>query len=104
MTKRRSCCWKKKGYLTVRAERSTLTEDELHHKARPKIFRIRSAPTLVHIIEQQRSLLVRDTAAFPEWTQMHGFEGVKSWLGVPLIAGGKTDRAGFDQTDRSRPI
>jgi GAF domain-containing protein len=45
---------------------------------------------LGQVINGHRSLLVADTAAFPGWSHMRGFEAVRSWLGVPLLAGGKT--------------
>ncbi len=78
------------GCLTVRASRSARIGGGGDDRFMPQVYDSRTAPALAEVIDHQRSLLIGDTTTFEGWSQMHGFEGVGSWLGVPLLAGGKT--------------
>ena len=46
-------------------------------------------PALIPVLNEQRSCLVGDTRLAPGWKRDPGTEHVISWMGVPLIAGGK---------------
>jgi len=46
-------------------------------------------PALKPVIDGQRSVIIDDTRVFPGWKRDPGTEHVISWMGIPLIAGGK---------------
>ncbi|MCP5097040.1 MAG: PAS domain S-box protein [Chloroflexi bacterium] len=50
---------------------------------------IESFGNLRTIMETESSLLVRNTMEVSGWQLLEGSEHIKSWLGVPLIAGGR---------------
>ncbi len=52
-------------------------------------FDVRQYPALMPVFDEQRSFLIDDTRLFPGWTRDPGTEHVISWMGVPLIAGGR---------------
>ena len=45
--------------------------------------------TLKPILAEQKSVIINDTANEPEWSTSVGASHVRSWLGVPLLAGGE---------------
>jgi signal transduction histidine kinase len=53
------------------------------------VYNLRTVPPLRQVITLGESLLIADTADYPGWEQMHGFEEVRNWLGVPLVAAGR---------------
>ncbi|MCL4523182.1 MAG: PAS domain S-box protein [Acidobacteria bacterium] len=60
-----------------------------------------SVPLIHSILTRQQSRLVPDTEKFPEWVRLRGAEHVRSWIGVPLIAGGKV--IGIYSVDKAEP-
>ena len=74
-------------------------DDEGHWSARatrgyPKVptVDVRTVPANTQfgtILASQASLIVPDTAQCPSWQPMAGTEHVRSWLGVPMVAGGR---------------
>jgi PAS domain S-box-containing protein len=50
----------------------------------------RAIPVLRAVLEGQQSVSIADTRAYPGWEHPAGAGGVISWLGVPLVAGGKS--------------
>ena len=53
------------------------------------------------IINEQRSTVIADTRTFPGWERLPGTEHVISWMGVPLIAGGRI--IGIYSIDKNEP-
>jgi PAS domain S-box-containing protein len=41
------------------------------------------------ILYEKRAVLLNDTSKHAEWQDIQPFEGMRSWLGIPLIAGGR---------------
>lgn len=52
-------------------------------------FDVRQYPALMPVFDEQRSALIADTRIFPGWKRDPGTEHIISWMGVPLIAGGR---------------
>ena len=52
-------------------------------------FDVRQNQPLRPLVEEQRSVLIPDTREFVGWERAKGAEHVISWLGVPLVVGGK---------------
>lgn len=52
-------------------------------------FDVRQYPALMPVFNEQRSSLIADTRIFPGWKRDPGTEHIISWMGVPLIAGGR---------------
>jgi len=46
-------------------------------------------PSFEWIFREQRSLIISDARTYPGWQRVPGTEHVISWMGVPLMAGGK---------------
>ena len=53
------------------------------------VFDVHANSLIREILSSQRSVLVPDTARQVGWQRMPGAEHVQSWLGVPLVVGGK---------------
>ncbi len=53
------------------------------------VFDIRTKPHLQRIVEEQTSVLIKDTRKAAGWEKIPGTEHVISWLGIPLIVGGE---------------
>ena len=64
-------------------------------------FDARNHPVLTPILERRASILIADTQTDPHWRQHDGAEHVRSWMGVPLVAG--EDVFGLFSIDRSEP-
>ena len=52
-------------------------------------FDIRPGSTIHTIIDTQESLIVPDTRRFPAWQQVASAKHIRSWMGVPMLVGGK---------------
>ncbi|MFN8596697.1 MAG: PAS domain S-box protein [Anaerolineae bacterium] len=64
-------------------------------------FDIHSNSVLETLVTTQRSCRVADTHTYPGWEIQPGVEHVRSWLGVPLIAGGHV--IGLYSLDKTEP-
>ncbi|CAG0935821.1 Signal transduction histidine-protein kinase/phosphatase DegS [Thermoflexales bacterium] len=64
-------------------------------------FDVQAAPVLKALLTDRRSRLVSDTHREPGWLAPPGVEHVRSWLGVPLMAGGNV--IGIYSLDKSEP-
>ena len=64
-------------------------------------FDIRTHPSFAQIIQQKTSIIIPNTYAFPGWDRNKGTEHVVSWMGIPLIAGGKL--IGLYSVDKTTP-
>lgn len=58
-------------------------------------------PHVQEMVRERRSVIIHDTNTAPGWENIPGFEYIKSWLGVPLIAGDQV--LGVYSTDKSQP-
>ena len=47
-------------------------------------------PQLTALLHDQKSIRIPDTASSEGWEPLQGMENARSWLGVPLVAAGKT--------------
>ena len=52
-------------------------------------FAIDETPTFKQIYETQKSYLIKDTKASPDWDVLPEVANVRSWLGVPFVVGGE---------------
>jgi diguanylate cyclase (GGDEF)-like protein len=68
---------------------------------RQGVFDARHHPVLTPILERRASILIADTRTDPHWQHHEGAEHVRSWMGVPLVAG--EDVFGLFSIDRSEP-
>lgn len=64
-------------------------------------FDTQTAPLLNALLTTRRSCLVPDTRIEPGWQTPPGVEHVRSWLGVPLMAGGNV--IGIYSLDKTEP-
>jgi PAS domain S-box-containing protein len=64
-------------------------------------FDVQTAPVLNTLLTTRRSYLVPDTRLEPSWQTPPGVEHVRSWLGVPLLAGGNV--IGLYSLDKTEP-
>ncbi len=64
-------------------------------------FDFRHSTAFVRIMNEQRTFLIADTRQFEGWTRDPGTEHVISWMGVPLIAGGRV--IGLYSVDKTEP-
>jgi signal transduction histidine kinase len=53
-------------------------------------FDVSTSAHLRPLVQERRSVLVADTAKAEGWVRLPGVEHVRSWIGVPLVVGGKT--------------
>jgi len=64
-------------------------ENSLMRHSREPLCLIPGPPGIHSIINEQRSFVISDTRQYPGWALIPGTEHVISWMGVPLIAGGR---------------
>jgi PAS domain S-box-containing protein len=64
-------------------------------------FDVHTNPILQRLIETRQSILVADTENDPAWQKVPGAGHVRSWLGVPLVAGGNV--VGVYSLDKTKP-
>ena len=64
-------------------------------------FDLQATPTIFKVCNDKQTLLIADTALYPDWRRSPGSEHIRSWLGVPLIAGGRV--FGLCSLDMVRP-
>jgi PAS domain S-box-containing protein len=64
-------------------------------------FDLEATPTILKVFNDRQSLLIPDTEFYPGWRRTPGSEHIRSWLGVPLIAGGRV--FGLCSLDMVRP-
>jgi len=68
-------------------------------KALPEL---QTNPILRALLQGQESIVIHDTRGYPGWVPpLTGWEGLRSWLGVPLVAGGRT--IGLCSMGRAQP-
>ncbi len=71
-------------------------------EARPSTMNIsQNFSHLAALIKNRASELIPDTEHDPRWMRIAGFEYIRSWLGVPLLAGGEV--IGFYSMDHNTP-
>ncbi|HET9315595.1 MAG TPA: GAF domain-containing protein, partial [Vicinamibacteria bacterium] len=68
---------------------------------RQGVFDARRHPVLTPILERRASILIADTRTDPHWQRHEGADHVRSWMGVPLVAGDEV--FGLFSIDRSEP-
>ncbi len=64
-------------------------------------FDLRQNEMLRSLVSGQKGRVIPDTNQFPGWERPQGAEHVLSWIGVPLVAGGKT--IGLFSLDKTIP-
>jgi signal transduction histidine kinase len=64
-------------------------------------FDVQTNPILKELFTTRKSILVSDSRAQPGWEICPGVEHVRSWIGVPLIAGGNV--IGACSLDKAEP-
>ena len=69
--------------------------------ARAVRFEFQNAPHINDIVITQASLVIPDTREHPHWMVVPSSAHIRNWLGVPLIAGGKT--IGIYSLDKTEP-
>ena len=80
-----------RGYINFTDPGKTLALD----------FNLKDYPTFKPIFDEKRSFLIHDTRLFPGWSRDPGTEHIISWMGIPLIAGGKV--IGLYSVDKTEP-
>ena len=58
-------------------------------KTRSLSFSVHSHSAFETILSEKRSFVIQDTRVYPGWERVPGTEHVVSWMGVPLVAGGR---------------
>ncbi len=53
---------------------------------RREIMDIQELPNIKEVIENKRPLIIPDTTKDPRWILLPGYEYIRCWMGVPLIA------------------
>ena len=79
-------------YLVARAARgykkwSGVDEKDMIGTVR---FDIRQSTRHKRLVAEQKSRVVSDVGADPDWTHIVSSQHVRNWVGVPLVAGGET--------------
>ena len=77
------------GRLAVRATRGYESWADVAALERV-VLDVNTSPHLRPLVQERRSVLVADTAEATGWILLPGVEHVKSWVGVPLVVGGRT--------------
>ena len=54
------------------------------------VFDVRSIEHIRSIIDNQTSLIISNTLNSPSWSVVEGTQHIRSWMAIPLVAGGKT--------------
>jgi len=80
------------NYLVARAAKGYKKWSGVNEKDMIGIVRfdIRQSQRHKRLIAEQRSLVISDVSADPDWTHITSSRHVRNWVGVPLVAGGKT--------------
>jgi two-component system NtrC family sensor kinase len=60
-----------------------------------------TTPNLQRLLVTGQSFIIADTATYPGWVDIAGLEYIRNWLGVPLIASGRT--IGLYSIDKAEP-
>jgi len=53
-----------------------------------RVVRVSNHRFLSKVLFEQKAVLLSDTAVETEWTDTPPFDRIRSWLGIPLVAGG----------------
>ena len=77
-----------KNRLTVYATRDSVNRGK-QNKTNTIHFNVHSNPIFLSVVTNQESISVDDTRDYPDWVYPTGIKHGISWMGVPLIAGGK---------------
>jgi GAF domain-containing protein/CheY-like chemotaxis protein len=64
-------------------------------------FEFTNSPHINQVVKQQSSLIIPDTAEFPDWVRVPSSAPVRNWLAVPLVAGART--IGLYSLDKTEP-
>jgi PAS domain S-box-containing protein len=64
-------------------------------------FDIGHSPRHRALVTTQKSLVIEDTRRYPSWQHIASSVHVRSWMGVPLVAGGET--IGLYSLDKTEP-
>jgi PAS domain S-box-containing protein len=64
-------------------------------------FDVQTTAGMQTMVQTGQSLLIADTKRYPGWVEIAGSEYIRSWLGVPLVAGGQM--IGLYSLDHSQP-
>jgi len=86
------------AYIVIIESESNLTLRSLfgyEGETEPKLvaggsFRLGDVPYLQQIMASQQSLFIPDTQQYPGWTTLITHGTVRSWLGIPIVAGSET--------------
>jgi len=85
-----------KDSLSIAAWHGELTDDE------PLEFLLANHPwSMWQVIGSKQLLIINDTAESPDWMPIAGFEYIRGWMGVPLLAKGEC--IGLLSIDRDEP-
>jgi GAF domain-containing protein len=60
-----------------------------------------TTPNLQRLLATGQSFIIADTTTYPGWVDITGLEYIRSWLGVPLTASGRT--IGLYSIDKAEP-
>ncbi|MBI5652936.1 MAG: GAF domain-containing protein [Chloroflexi bacterium] len=86
--------------LAVRATRGYAGLSSVS-QVRALTFDTSANPILRELVEKRRGVLVADTTTAVGWEHKPGVEFVQSWIGIPLVAGGKV--IGLFSLDKAAP-
>ncbi len=64
-------------------------------------FPMTQMPSLQHMVDEQRPLIIEDTAVYPEWVNAEDSPHVRSWAGAPIHVQGEI--VAFLALNNSRP-
>ncbi|MEJ2750871.1 MAG: GAF domain-containing protein, partial [Anaerolineae bacterium] len=78
----------KENHLQVVATRELEQHDQETAHLTP--FEVESSPLIRRLLATHQSVLVADTQKHPEWEHRGEKEAIRNWLGVPLVAQGRT--------------
>ena len=66
-----------------------------------RTFALETTPTIQRLFSTRQTLLISDTRSYMGWQPTPGSEHIRSWMGVPLLSGGKV--IGLCSLDLTRP-
>lgn len=70
-------------------------------KTAPGLIQVDQLPCLEEMLSTQCSVCIDDIQECTGWVNFSGHDGTRSWLGVPLVVGGRT--IGFYSLERDEP-
>ena len=80
--------WESDTHLRIYAMRGyELSTDP--NEVENRLFDLSKFNSLAKVVETKSSLLVAATSQMPDWITIENIEYIQSWLGIPLIAGGR---------------